>query len=112
MEIKELKLYTKNLDSYDAEQVDELEPMTDKELDEFQHEIEHGTGMTSDWDAARAIITFRKLIRDWEVYANQMKDSRDHWHDLYNQSQGVVHDCRMEIEKLENEIRNLKGLNT
>ena len=66
MDIKELEMYTYNLKTYSAQDVKELEEMTDDELWEYQHEVEFGTGNLSDWDHIRAIITFRKKILELE----------------------------------------------
>jgi hypothetical protein len=64
MDVKEFKKYTNNLDAYTAGEVDEFEPMTDEELDEYQRELEFDTGNLSDWDHIRAIITLKKRIAD------------------------------------------------
>lgn len=63
MDIKEFKKYTRNLDEYTAYDIDSFEFMTDKELEEYQNELEvMGGGNLSDYDHLRAVITFRKNV--------------------------------------------------
>jgi hypothetical protein len=72
MELKEFKQYTKNLHAYSAEEVEELQPMTPIELEQYQHEVERDTGNLSDWDHVRAIITFKKRIRQLESQLTEL----------------------------------------
>lgn len=69
MDIKEFKKYTNNLDQYSADEVDSFEVMNDKELEEYQREVEFDTGNYSDYDHIRAIITFKKKLEFWQGLA-------------------------------------------
>lgn len=64
MDIKDFRKYARNLSYYAVSDVDEFTFMTNKELDEYQDEVEQDTGNTSNWDDCRAIITFRKIIEE------------------------------------------------
>lgn len=81
MEISELRLYNKSLDSYTALDVEELEPMTDNELDDYQYEIENDTGNTSVWDDTRAIISFRKQIYERDLEIKRLRSEIAHLRD-------------------------------
>lgn len=71
MDISLLKKYTKNLCAYTAEEVDELEFMTDDELEAYQNDIEKDTGNHSDYDSIRAIITLRHRVAVLEEFVMQ-----------------------------------------
>jgi len=63
MDINVFKKYTKNLRTYSASDVARFELMTDEELEEYQNEIErYDSGIFSDWDHIRAIITFKHKL--------------------------------------------------
>jgi len=110
MDIKELKLYTKKLDSYTSSEIDELELMSDKELDEFQYEIECGTDNTSDWDRVRAILTLRSKNHKWEVYTNQMKEEARHWKDDYYRMHAKYLDKERIADEIGVENRKMKSI--
>lgn len=62
MELKEFKNYTKNLDAYTAQEVEEMEPMTNEELESYQRELEYDGGNLSNWDHVRALITLKRQV--------------------------------------------------
>jgi surface antigen len=82
MEYNDFKQYTNNTNLYTADEVAEMEPMTDNELEQYQNEVEHDSGNLSEWDHCRAIITFKKKIfqleqekAEWSVKENWYKNA-------------------------------------
>jgi hypothetical protein len=72
MEFKEFKNYTKNTHAYTASEVEELEPMTDIELEQYQYELDEETGNLSNWDHIRAIITLKKKNKELESQISEL----------------------------------------
>ncbi|MEK4006513.1 hypothetical protein [Paenibacillus sp. FSL H3-0333] len=65
MKLDEFSKLSTNLEAYTAQDVLNFQLMTEEELDDYQRDIEFNDGDNiTPWDHMRAVITFRKIIRD------------------------------------------------
>lgn len=66
MEMKDFKQHVEDLSCFDAAEVEEMRFATDEELVTLQRELEENSGVYSNWELMRAVITYRKKIWDLE----------------------------------------------
>jgi hypothetical protein len=66
MDANEFKKYTKNLNAYTLQDVEDLKIMTENELESYQYELENESGNLSEWDHLRALFTLKHQIEQWK----------------------------------------------
>lgn len=62
MELHEFKKYARNLNEFSVDEMQDLELMSDEELDWYQDELERGTGNLSDYHHLRVLFTLRSKM--------------------------------------------------
>lgn len=95
MKFNEFLKYAKHPEYFTAEEVNEFEFMTNRELDKYQRELEKDGGNLSDWDHIRAIFTFQKEI-------NQLKRM---YFTVLNENEELKCDL-LKVEKLQQKTAN------